>query len=518
MSENKKCQFKSQLAEDYTCPELALKGSDCCVFHKPKKIQREIKLFKERIKNKLQSKDYVFVGFCFPSVTNFTSLLEQLAPNKPPTFEKDVDFRGSIFKGDTSFKELVFDGFADFRGSTFEKADFGKSFFNKGVHFEESTFKGDANFSQVNFRWWAKFERSTFKGYASFFGTKFEGDVDFTGSFFEKFGEPEAPFFNDWNAKFASFEQSTFMSSSCFSETVFSGFISFRRSTFKGPADFTGAIFERRAPFEEAVFERSVSFKDSIFPGHASFEGSTFNEEGFFTGTTFERDITFAGAIFKRSADFTRSAFHGNVHFTGCAFAEPIYLDRVQARIPTIGAMLFRKAKTLWHREGNYVEEGKAHYQEMDYNRKQKKWYIRYIWANLFHRLLHGYGEKPHLVILWAVVMIIGCALLFIHLGIGESSLFVTELPTYSLLQLSTWKTIGKTISSIITRKYVVSLEDWANIGRYFYFSVVTFTTLGYGDLRPIHPISHLISSIEAFVGMFMMALFVLTFGRRWRR
>jgi hypothetical protein len=91
------------------------------------------------------------------------------------------------------------------------------------------------------------------------------------------------------------------------------------------------------------------------------------------------------------------------------------------------------------------------------------------------------------------------------NFGIGETRLFGENLPTHN-------------IPNILFKLYNLSLTDLANIGRYFYFSVVTFTTLGYGDLRPVHPISHLISSIEAFVGMFMMALFVLTFGRKWRR
>lgn len=137
--------------------------------------------------------------------------------------------------------------------------------------------------------------------------------------------------------------------------------------------------------------------------------------------------------------------------------------------------ILFRKAKALWHREGNYVEEGKAHYQEMDYIRKQKRWDIRYIWANLFHRLLHGYGEKPHRVILWATAIITACALLFMNFGIGETHLFGENLPTYNIFK-------------ILFKLRNLSWIDLANIGRYFYFSVVTFTTLGYGDLRPVHP------------------------------
>ena len=49
------------------------------------------------------------------------------------------------------------------------------------------------------------------------------------------------------------------------------------------------------------------------------------------------------------------------------------------------------------------------------------------------------------------------------------------------------------------------------------YFSVVTFTTLGYGDITPIGP-SRLIAALEAFTGSFTIALFVVVFVKRMTR
>ena len=53
-----------------------------------------------------------------------------------------------------------------------------------------------------------------------------------------------------------------------------------------------------------------------------------------------------------------------------------------------------------------------------------------------------------------------------------------------------------------------------------YYFSVVTFTTLGFGDLQPQSnmPLVQICAMIEAVTGAFMMALFVLTFGRKMLR
>ncbi|GAI81392.1 unnamed protein product, partial [marine sediment metagenome] len=47
------------------------------------------------------------------------------------------------------------------------------------------------------------------------------------------------------------------------------------------------------------------------------------------------------------------------------------------------------------------------------------------------------------------------------------------------------------------------------------YFSTITFTTLGYGDFRPLEGWGRILAGSEAFIGAFMMALFVYTFARR---
>ncbi len=48
------------------------------------------------------------------------------------------------------------------------------------------------------------------------------------------------------------------------------------------------------------------------------------------------------------------------------------------------------------------------------------------------------------------------------------------------------------------------------------YFSIVTFTTLGYGDIRPMDCVTaRLIASIEAFLGACGIALFIFALGRK---
>ena len=59
--------------------------------------------------------------------------------------------------------------------------------------------------------------------------------------------------------------------------------------------------------------------------------------------------------------------------------------------------------------------------------------------------------------------------------------------------------------------------ENAMNFLNCLYFSFVTFTTLGYGDLHSVG-ITKAFATIEAFTGVFMLALFVLTMGRKMMR
>ena len=47
------------------------------------------------------------------------------------------------------------------------------------------------------------------------------------------------------------------------------------------------------------------------------------------------------------------------------------------------------------------------------------------------------------------------------------------------------------------------------NFSKAAYFSFVTLTTLGYGDISPVNPVAQVLVYFEAIVGVFYMAVFV---------
>ncbi len=137
----------------------------------------------------------------------------------------------------------------------------------------------------------------------------------------------------------------------------------------------------------------------------------------------------------------------------------------------------YRRLKQWYTNAGMYDVAGKFFYREMEAKRKSQSWKRKphlKLW-NWVMRILCGYGEKPERVVVSALVIIFGLAIVYRFGGLS--------LP-YSI-----------------------------------YYSVVSFTALGYGSWVP-QPTDWVkgLGVAEAVIGVFMMALFLVTFTRKMTR
>jgi hypothetical protein len=103
--------------------------------------------------------------------------------------------------------------------------------------------------------------------------------------------------------------------------------------------------------------------------------------------------------------------------------------------------------------------------------------------ASGFESLLWGYGERPSRIVLVAIGLI-GC-----YAG------------AYQLVE---W---------VDDKGYPLKMDFWDSV----YFSVVTFTTLGYGDITPKTLLLKSLAGSEALLGAFSMGLIVAGFSNRSR-
>ncbi len=115
---------------------------------------------------------------------------------------------------------------------------------------------------------------------------------------------------------------------------------------------------------------------------------------------------------------------------------------------------------------------------------------------------IYGYGENPWYVIRFALIIIFLFAIILNFSGIVNSDRtnLIIEFIKESKGGEYTLKYLGPILGSFLDC---------------LYFSVVTFTTLGYGDFQPAVGLSRLIVSFESIIGAITMALFVYTFARR---
>ncbi len=154
----------------------------------------------------------------------------------------------------------------------------------------------------------------------------------------------------------------------------------------------------------------------------------------------------------------------------------------------------YRRLKQWYTNAGIYDIAGEFFFREMTAQRKRIKWWPHPTqrkrinwWIHPRHRawskfvsLICGYGERPLRVIGWAASVVLISALIYFIAG-------------------SVW--------------------EWSAFWNSFYFSAVSFTALGYGSwLQATNDWIKGIGAFESFVGVFTIALFLITFTRKMRR
>ena len=131
------------------------------------------------------------------------------------------------------------------------------------------------------------------------------------------------------------FEEAVFFSLATFENRSF-----FKGATFKGYSNFCGATFGERSNFEKTTFWGKVSFSDAEIGNSSDFRKATFFNEvdfsdaniGDFTGfrcVDFCKSTDFFGVEFGEHVDFHESHFGGEVSFLDATFGDNISLEGV---------------------------------------------------------------------------------------------------------------------------------------------------------------------------------------------
>jgi len=399
---------------------------------------------------------------------------------------------------------------------------------DKGYNFKGFVFVGDINFNNIEFNEDPKFINAKFiYGSISFIGTRFEEKTSFLGVLFNgSVNFSKASFQKEVEFKGVKFEGGpTF-----FKDVSFSGDVVFQGNFFRNDIDFRGAIFHGNFNCSFDKFNGSeINFNCADINHNfdiclteknhlnLNFESIT----TYFAFTNIKIIVKNGGISFRNTLlDKISLCFEiyndSYVDFEGARIKDTVFRrDHIEGYIIQENKKSYDKAKEIYitlknnfHSIGRYDDESWAFKKEKDMERKSNchfKTLHKWLWS-CFLNAIYGYGERPWNVVIAAGVVILFSALLFSLIGIGNPE--IIELKGIAVHQNS--GNIFDLASKGLLKNNVIR-----NFPDSLYFSAITFTTLGYGDFRPLEGWGRILAGSEAFIGAFMMALFVYTFARR---
>jgi len=312
-----------------------------------------------------------------------------------------------------------------------------------------------------------------------------------------------------------------------FEDATIEGDADFGKATIEGDANFWGATIEGFANFWDATVKGDANFQDATIEGFAYFGDARIEGDAYFLDATIKGDAYFRGTRLRRTVYFGGASIGGKTEFALCQ-AGALWLGD---RRPTIllwwvrwrcgirlhdvetSGSFWSFARLTFERQGEREKADAAHYLERLVRVSPRRvpfagrWWNRvyqtlrrsrivlfpWFFDCLFLRWPTAYGASLlRLFVTWAVI-------------IGGFAGVYTKLilKGFSVLEAPGVLGLGQAITSF-----------WGAL----YFSVITFTTLGYGDIRPTAGLPSGLAAAEAVLGGIMMALTVLVIGRKFMR
>ncbi len=400
----------------------------------------------------------------------------------------------NLGNGDVSFVETNFGaGPVSFENARFGSGEiwFGRAIFDEGkVSFEKADFgEGNVTFWETNFGEGAvTFNKARFgDGEVSFCGTSFGDeyvwfdDVDFgTGSVSfmgTNFGNSDVRFYrSNFEAGDVTFFGSTFGDSK----------VRFWRSHFgDGEVNFTGVM----------AAQTTITFKGCNLLNHEVFR--------FDKVKTLEIIDCIIDGVLLLNTDKIEAVQIEELSFLNTKNLGSIFLDwetaknaianysfpsnEPEAEVNQKKANQLKMLKENFHHLGEYDSEDEAFAEYMNYRRKTKDFLLRF--PSWVLSAISGYGTKPFRLFITMI-------LVMFFFGF----IFSGQIPFVEMMGREEFGQV------------------FLGIPRGLYFSMITFMTIGYGDISPANELTAFLAGLEGFAGLFLMSYFTVAVVRKTLR
>lgn len=477
------------------------------------------------------------------------------------TFESRVSFHGSdIGKRarfiDAEFNDKIFFSYVTFK----EGASFGRATFNKradfnvatfyrgpssliGAQFDNVEFQGETIFRVASFFGKARFYRTEFKSQAEFGNSIFNGRADFRESDFRKKASFDGVSFKkqqNRNIPGTTFESAQFERSASFSRVEFNRIVEFKKVRFHESLEFSEkddpefpakyVVHLSEATISEGDFTRADDgriFFDftSAELGDLSLESSSDSDNVLrycrfintdfqgFDFTKYKNELSQENWLINRVDEDFRIEVENEENLVSSDFMNTFLKAKNGAKLvgDTESASAFLIKEMRCRRDRHKKTYENLNIRDLD------RWVMfGQFYANKLMDVTSAFGERPRRVVITSVLVIMLSGLIYPVSfipgfdGITEDSPQGLVYHTYGLPEMSQIRSLGD-----ILDLFVDAVDLFVSS---IYFSIATFITLGYGDMQPIGWGTQLLASIEAFIGAFLVALFVFSLGKQVSR
>ncbi len=364
-----------------------------------------------------------------------------------------------------SLNNCTIEGVVDLFSAELERDENDRICINKTLSCIGCTFKNVVNFRTVVFEKEVSFRRSVF-----------QADVDF--------------------------DEATFQHQSDNRDTALHS--GFRETTFHGRANFHSAVFRRSVSFWRAKFHNVADFHQAQFHDNAVFHEAQFQKEANFSRVLFQQTLDCTGTNFAGVAVFNRVTFIGTTLFTAAKFTAVASFRNVQYIPNTIRQSVTnrftkkRKKPTEFYLDSQHVDE------------VANPFFKRYVADQQFIRAFSK--ANPMLARLWRWSSDYGR-----NLGLWAFwSLFFAFLFAIAYLPYPSWmpewmQMLSPQFHQSTGQFSGEPLTFWNS----FYFSIVTFTTLGFGDVVADNATARLLVTLEVIFGYLMLGGLISIFANK---